>query len=180
MGSVEVNVFGLATTSEDPQYPYKSTGKKEIADKILVERDHYKGVMHYTATFIPAMHVKGSTFKPVANELHRAVHENDADNESISSGSSISLPEDACGATDVTIHLPEAKENADTPVLSQTNKPVAGDDENEDKGIEMTKDELLTHRRCFIILLGLNSSYFRVWYYSFQRDFGHIEAKGTS
>jgi len=180
LGSVEVNVFGLATTSEDPQYPYKSTGKKEIADKILVERDHYKGVMHYTATFIPAMHVKGSTFKPVANELHRAVHENDADNESISSGSSISLPEDACGATDVTIHLPEAKENADTPVLSQTNKPVAGDDENEDKGIEMTKDELLTHRRCFIILLGLNSSYFRVWYYSFQRDFGHIEAKGTS
>lgn len=180
LGSVEVNVFGLATTSEDPQYPYKSTGKKEIADKILVERDHYKGVMHYSATFIPAMHVKGSTFKPVTDELHRTAHENDADKESISSGSSLSLPEDGRRATDITIQLPEAKENADTPALSQTDKPAAEDDENEDKGIAMTKDELLTHRMCFITLLGLNSSCFRIWYYPFQRDFGHIASKGTS
>lgn len=174
MGSVDVNVSGLATTSEDPQYPYKSTGKKEIADKILVGRDQYKGVMHYTATFIPAMHVKGSTFKPATNELQRTAHTEDADNESISSDSP---SEDEYGARDITIHVSNAKENG---LDNSTESDVPEEPKDEDEGIEMTRDELLAHRKCLILVSDLNSSCFRIWYYSFQRDFGHTAPKSTS
>ena len=173
LGSVEVNISGLATTSDDPQYEYKSAGKKEIADKILVGRDHYKGVMHYTATFIPTMRVKGSTFKPATNELRQTAHRRDTDNVSISSGESLS--EDEYGGRDITIHLSSTKEDAldDTPKESEDHK-------DEDEGIEMTRDELFTHRRCLVLVPDLNSSHYRIWYYSFQRHFRHTAAKGTS
>lgn len=178
MGSVEVNLSGLATTSDDPQYEHKSVGKKEIADKILVGRDRYKGVMHYTATFIPAMRVKGSIFKPATNELQRTAHRNDTDNVSISSGESLSA-DDEYGARDITIRLSSTKEN----VLDNTPKRASlesEDHKDEDEGIEMTRDELFTHRRCLILVSDLNSSCCRIRYYSFQRYFRHTAAKGTS
>ena len=182
LGSVEVNVSGLATTSDDPQYEYKSAGKKEIADKILVGRDQYKGVMHYTATFIPTMRVKGSNFKPATNELQRTAHRNDTDNVSISSGESLST-DDEYGARDITIRLSKTKENVldDTPMRTSLESRVSADDKDEDEGIEMTRDELFTHRRCLIpVVSDLNLSCYRIWYYSFQRYFRHAAAKGTS
>ncbi|KAK2462016.1 hypothetical protein APHAL10511_006479 [Amanita phalloides] len=138
LGSIMIDVSELAKACDDPQHPYESTGKKEGTDKILVERDLYKGVMHYTATFIPAVLVKGAAFKPRPNEPHQSI---DADDKSISSDPSSSSPD----ATDI---ISDKKEDVPDDDLEFR---APQDNKDEDHGIKMTTDDLLGHQSGIIL-----------------------------
>ncbi|KAF8624817.1 hypothetical protein AX15_005704 [Amanita polypyramis BW_CC] len=147
LGSVEVKVSDLAEVSDDPQYPYKSTGKKEAADQILVERSQYKGTMHYTATFIPALNIKGATFKDNLNELSQTIYTTDTDSKSSSSVSS-DTPERKVDVLD-DVFTPDESNNMES--------NVPQDNENEE-GIEMSRDELLDHQSGIILFKVLSGS----------------------
>ncbi|KAG2023600.1 transmembrane protein [Coprinopsis cinerea AmutBmut pab1-1] len=59
LGSVELTVSELAKQSDDPKYPYESTGVKNAADPIRLDKGKStKGTLYYTATFIPALKLK--------------------------------------------------------------------------------------------------------------------------
>ncbi|EPQ61056.1 tricalbin [Gloeophyllum trabeum ATCC 11539] len=82
LGSVELRVSDLAQESEDPEYPYASTGKKEVQDPIKLDRGNsYKGRLHYTAEFIPALALKWRGFSTGGNELQQAARTGGGDED---------------------------------------------------------------------------------------------------
>ncbi|KAF8640747.1 hypothetical protein AX17_000398 [Amanita inopinata Kibby_2008] len=173
LGSVELHVSELAKASEDQRFPYESTGTKISADKILVDHDSYKGVMHYTATFISALHIKGAYFKPRPNELQQVVDGTDVDDtkSSADSGSFISLPDEEYSPASVTINLPDKRQTIQDNDTSPNNvnpaKPTSTASASQaslvngaspmsvktplDEGIEMGIDELLTQQSGVIV-----------------------------
>lgn len=154
LGSVEINVSELAKTSDNSQYPFESTGVQNRASQILVERDEHKGVMHYSAEFVPAMQIKDAIFKPRPNELLQAAHNGtEPDTRSISSGFSIGSSEDDYWPTDVTIRMSNESLNAseDAAASAQPEKVDNAPVGEEDKGVEMNVDELLTHQSGIIL-----------------------------
>ncbi|KIL59013.1 hypothetical protein M378DRAFT_85652 [Amanita muscaria Koide BX008] len=152
LGSVKINVAELAKPSDNSQDPFESTGIQKRADRTVIERDNPAGVLHYSAEFVPSMHIKGSSFKPRQNELQAISSGMDVDARSfISSSSSF---EDDCWLTNLTIHM--SKENVNVsnnaPASAQSdseNTDIAST--NEEKGVEMDVNELLTHRSGIIL-----------------------------
>ncbi|KAI0080049.1 tricalbin [Panus rudis PR-1116 ss-1] len=72
LGYVELKVADLAQATEDKEKPYISTGKKLHADPIKLDRNSFKGQLHYEAEFVPAIPVKGLKFNKGMNALKRA------------------------------------------------------------------------------------------------------------
>lgn len=158
LGSVKINVSELAKPSDNSRDPFESTGIQKRADRTVIERDNYTGVLHYSAEFVPSMHIKGSNFKPRQNELQAISSGIDVDARSfISSSSSF---EDDCWLTNVTIHM----SNQNVNVSNNSPASAPSDSENTDiastkegnKGVKMDVDELLTHQ-CGIILFNVLS-----------------------
>lgn len=63
LGVAELHVSDLAVAAEDTLYPYESTGMKEYAEQLRLNKGgQFKGTLHYHAQFIPAMKLKGVKF----------------------------------------------------------------------------------------------------------------------
>ncbi|KAH7345115.1 tricalbin [Rhizoctonia solani] len=72
LGFVELPVAGLAQQTEDDRIPYAGTGKREVADPIRLDKGQFKGELHYTAEFIPALALQGISFEGV-DDIQRAI-----------------------------------------------------------------------------------------------------------
>lgn len=72
LGSVELRVSDLAKESSDTRYPFESTGPKVAVEPIQLDKGSFKGELHYTATFVPALALKGVKFD-AAESRGRAV-----------------------------------------------------------------------------------------------------------
>lgn len=172
MGSVELHVSDLAVeSSEDPRYPYKSIGVKAIADPIRLDKaNSHKGTLHYTAEFIPSLNVKFEKFESSSEAAQVTRQQNDDEGGYVSSGG------ESDGGTPVGITImsePKSPITPVTPATATTHKkneslgnasmlsatsdnpisPISPTSTNgrntppEDTGIEMSHEELLTHRK---------------------------------
>jgi hypothetical protein len=153
LGYVELRLDELAKHNpEDAKYPYAPLGKKEAVDPIRLDKGNaYKGELHYTAEFIPAVALRGLKFATGPNEIEGAAAGAEGsdseggivrgDNESI-----ISLPQN------VTAQKPASADEsaASTPETGKaptegTSTPAEGEGE-EESGISMPHEELLRER----------------------------------
>ncbi|KAG6910551.1 hypothetical protein DXG01_009501 [Tephrocybe rancida] len=62
LGTVDLHINNLARESKDYRFPYESTGQKVVSDPIRLHGNTYKGVLHYTALFIPALALNDLAF----------------------------------------------------------------------------------------------------------------------
>lgn len=153
LGSVEFAVSALAKKSrDDGQYRYESTGLKEATDPIHLEKGNvYKGFLHYTATFLPALSVKGAKFEPkskIADEVNdkSSTHSlSDKEGHDLLSGVTIKLsskdaPKDA-PKSHVATNSVDSVQSSESSGIAHTAEPSAPQE-----GVEMSPDELLAHR----------------------------------
>ncbi|KAK0208431.1 C2 domain-containing protein [Desarmillaria ectypa] len=164
LGSVELRVSELVKESEDKMYPFQSTGVKTVTDPLHLDGvNAFKGNLHYTAEFIPAMKLKGIKFEGHSNEINQAVAAADDDSESgvVTDGeSSISSSDEEAQAVPdgVTIkgtpkkHTRAAK-STDTTATTATRATAASSETPPpvEEGIEMSMDELMTHQSGIIV-----------------------------
>ncbi|KAI0067953.1 tricalbin [Artomyces pyxidatus] len=185
LGTCELKVRDLAVEvpkdSGDPRFRFVSTGKKEVAEPIRLDRGNtYKGQLHYVAEFIPAIALKGVKFQTGPNELQKVI-----ENGSEGSGRSVdsvtssvySSHEEPNGLPAVTVSKPMADESecADpkaTGHVDDKGRPSAANgaplapasptknsetanstsgDKHEEEGIQMTKEELLKQQSGIIV-----------------------------
>ncbi|CEL57601.1 putative protein PYUK71,03c OS=Schizosaccharomyces pombe (strain 972 / ATCC 24843) GN=SPAPYUK71.03c PE=1 SV=1 [Rhizoctonia solani AG-1 IB] len=72
LGFVELPVAGLAQQTDDERLPYVGTGKRDVADPIRLDKGQFKGELHYTAEFVPALALQGISFQGV-DDIQRAI-----------------------------------------------------------------------------------------------------------
>lgn len=89
LGFVDLKLSDYIEESGDSAYPYKSKGRKQLAEKIRLDKaNHFKGTLHFDIDFKPAMSLRGGvSFEAKKNELEVAAQE-EADKESDTSASS--------------------------------------------------------------------------------------------
>ena len=168
MGSVELRISELAERSEDPDYPYKSTGKKVAIEPLRQDKGNsYKGNLHYVAEFIPAIALKGLGFASGPNELQRAIgtpggkrddsstmSSSDFEVEAVPVGITATRPlghhelknmEKTAGSID-TSGSGETEETAETAETGGTKPESAPSSNKADGTVEMSKEDLLKHR----------------------------------
>jgi hypothetical protein len=148
-----LHVSALAKASDDPQYPYESTGVKEAVDPIRLDKGNsFKGHLHYTATFIPSLALKGVKFDSKKSKLGGKANDAGDNASTISSSSGEDINPVPSG---VTIKLASkevpkgdvANKSTNSSKISlgsdtaQTSEPSASKE-----GVELSTDELLTHR----------------------------------
>ncbi|WVF68009.1 hypothetical protein IAT40_002771 [Kwoniella sp. CBS 6097] len=77
LGHVEIKASDFIEPSDDPHYPYRSTGAQQRKDRIKLDRaNHYKGELLYEVDFKPAVSLKGGvSFEAQKNELEIAAQE---------------------------------------------------------------------------------------------------------
>lgn len=157
---VELDVADLAVPAgegEDPKYPYRSLGVKEYASKIRLAVNSYKGDLHYTAEFIPAVHLKGVSFGNPKNQVQEALDAScegevnggvftlgsDEDNQKVPPGVTITLPKNRKNNVDSPTGMsgtptsPNGNQRAGSPASAKT---------EEEGGVEISKEELLKSR----------------------------------
>lgn len=151
-----MRVSELVKDSDDNIYPFQSTGVKTATDPLRLDgANTFKGNLHYTAEFIPAMKLKGIKFEGHSNEINQAVAaDDDSGSGAVSdSASSISSSDEEAQAIPdgVTIkgkkkHTRAAK-STDTTATSATQATAASETPPPvEEGIEISVDELMTHR----------------------------------
>lgn len=134
---------------------------KEYVEKIRLAVNSYKGELHYTAEFIPAVNLKGVSFGKPKNQVQEALdanREGEANNDSgfilgteedyqkVPEGVTVTLPKKGNGSgpaspgTPGTPGTPLAA-NGNGPAGSPTNMNVEDDDQ-----VEISKEELLKSR----------------------------------
>ena len=155
MGSVELQVSALAKASDNPEYPYESTGVKEVVDPIhLDEGNTFKGHLHYTATFLPSLVVKGVKFESKKSELatgrdkandtddnKSTTSSSDEDTNPVPSGVTIKLASKEAPEGHVTNKSTDSSKSSLESDTAHTAEPSASKE-----GAELSTDELLTHR----------------------------------
>ncbi|KAK0233307.1 C2 domain-containing protein [Armillaria fumosa] len=161
LGSVELHVSELVKDSDDKMYPFQSTGVKTVTDPLRLDgANTFKGNLHYTAEFIPAMKLKGIKFEGHSNEINQAVTADDDSGSGVVSdgASSISSSDEEAQAVPdgVTIkgkkHTRAAK-STDTTATSATQATAASSETPPpvEEGIEMSVDELMSHQSGIIV-----------------------------
>ncbi|PFH50760.1 hypothetical protein AMATHDRAFT_144179 [Amanita thiersii Skay4041] len=175
IGTVELHVSEIAKRSDDPRYPYDTTGVKTAADDIYIDRNVVKGTLHYAASFIPALNLKSTQFESRPNELQRITERTDVgDANSVEAGSSISSSpaDEQFNPVPITIRAPNGHKktgSSDTTVSSTSNQndttSQAGGGANATpmsamtqigEGIEMSTDDLLTQQSGIMIFRVLS------------------------
>ncbi|KAG6866873.1 hypothetical protein C0991_008810 [Blastosporella zonata] len=63
LGTVDLSINQLTKESKDYRYPFESTGPKVCVDPIRQPGNAYKGELHYTAVFVPALALNGVSFE---------------------------------------------------------------------------------------------------------------------
>ncbi|KAH6906705.1 transmembrane protein [Coprinopsis sp. MPI-PUGE-AT-0042] len=99
LGSAELHVKDLADKTDDPEHPFKSTGSKEFASTLTLNKGDTTGVLHYQATFVPAwkMHIhfaKHAGGEPAVTDDEDGGYVSSASSASDASGSSIKVAAD--------------------------------------------------------------------------------------
>jgi len=176
LGTVElrVNVLAQEITEHagDPQFSFESTGKIDKSEPIRLDRgNQYKGQLHYVAEFLPAFALRGLEFETGPNELQTAVEEDeDEDGGVVSRSSSSSQSEEdedeaittsepisvskgeATGSTNTTEAGKTVSAREGTPPSGKTRSSVdeKNDAKGKNEGVQMSKDELLAHRRWYL------------------------------
>jgi hypothetical protein len=74
LGYAELHLNELAAEAESEEYPYKSTGKKTEAAYLKLDKETFKGQLHYEAEFIPALALKDFNFSTSSNHIQQAVN----------------------------------------------------------------------------------------------------------
>jgi hypothetical protein len=177
LGLVELHVSALARESSDAQYRYESTGTREATEQFRLEKGNvYKGQLHYTATFIPALALKGIKFE--SRQPEAATGHGSGDDVS-DQGSSISSSDEEVQAVPPGLtYKPAPPKNAgeDAPKTIEATKSngSAGSSDGSDtahtaetsaqqeEGVEMSTDDLLAHRTSSLRFMGttiLNREY---------------------
>ncbi|KAJ7462762.1 C2 domain-containing protein [Mycena galericulata] len=151
LGSVELRVSDLARESTDRLYPFESSGKKTAADPIRLDKGNaYKGHLHYTAEFVPALALQGVKFDAPTNEIQRAT-EGGEDQDRHSSPSS-SLSGDNTAPSPTITEPKESKAAAGSPITPKTAESTAAAEEIQpEAGVKLGMDELLTHQSGVIV-----------------------------
>lgn len=153
---VSLDVADLAVPAgetDDPKFPYRSLGVKEYVSKIRLAVNSYKGELHYTAEFVPAVHLKGVSFGKPKNQVQEAldadregeVNNNvcSEDHQKVPHGVTITLPKDRkdnggipTGRSGTPTTASESR-RADSPASAKT---------EDEGGVEISKEELLKSR----------------------------------
>ena len=141
LGHLELNVSSLAapvaSVVEDTKYLYESLGVKNLTERLKVDHETYKGELHFTAEFIPALHLANVSFDGQKNPIEKAIEKED----------------------DYTYEAASAKpaENGSAPaengngVKKEANGNGAA---HHDDGVTMSKDQLLATREFFPVNLS--------------------------
>ncbi|KAF8530946.1 tricalbin [Gautieria morchelliformis] len=172
LGSVELHVSHLVEEStEDKNYPYTSTGKKEYVEELLLDKDNTrKGQLHFVADFVPAMFLKGVRFDAPQNEIQQVLDEHHADssdsvNTTNSDDKQKTPSQDDAAEEDKSFQPGHAKglkstdtsRTVNTTYTVETSKTSATGyttgtvDESKYEGLEMTKEQLLNHQSGIIV-----------------------------
>ncbi|KAG8762146.1 hypothetical protein FRC11_010840 [Ceratobasidium sp. 423] len=174
LGFVELPIAGLAQQTEDERTPYAGTGKRDVADPIRLDKGQFKGELHYSAEFIPALALQGVSFQSV-DDIQRAIdrakgaHEDEegfasADESSVSS----SDEEMQRVPTDITINSKGHRvsshkrvKSADTVRTAQTDQATdieesepddeTPPEEHKGEGVQMSTEELLNQQSGILV-----------------------------
>lgn len=175
LGSAELRISELAREADDPRYPYVSTGKKECADDLRLDKGGgFKGKVHYVAEFIPALALNGVKFAGGPNEVQRAAEAGqgeddgddarDTDESSMSSsdeeiqrvpqGITVRAPMGAANVNGRTSESPvrrssDSTSSAETAKTRNTSRTT--DETAQEKGVNLTREELLKEREYFYL-----------------------------
>lgn len=164
LGYTELRVNDLAVGVDSEEYPYKSTGKKAEAAHLKLDKGIFKGQLHYEAEFVPALALKDFKFSTSGNNIQRPANGNDSNGEGgsipssdiegehVPAGITTRRPLGAkrkenhvknAGSTDSAL---TADDEFD--VTSMTESSAEGEGkEKTGKGVAMSKEELMRHRR---------------------------------
>jgi hypothetical protein len=172
LGTVELKVSELAREIKrgagDARFSFESTGKMDKSEAIRLDRgNQYKGQLHYFAEFLPAFALQGLKFETGSNELSAV--EDVEDGSDVDDSSSSSSERRVTRATTATEPIGVPKDSPENPqpgnathaaASAEVSKTVGtregspptqvdGKDgvKEEDEGMRMSKDELLTHGR---------------------------------
>ncbi|TFK41292.1 C2 domain-containing protein [Crucibulum laeve] len=175
LGSVELHLADLAQESDDPRYPYKSTGRKTAADPLRLDKANaYKGHMHYTAEFIPALALKGVKFDSQPSQAQKmvgAAGNQDEEGGVVSDdGSSMSSSDEEAQAiphgvtikshkkarskstdTTRTVESTHTAATSDSKGTSEKARTAATSSSKEEEGVDMGIDELLSQQSGIIV-----------------------------
>ncbi|KAF9458350.1 C2 domain-containing protein [Collybia nuda] len=171
LGSVELHVSELAKESGETRYLYESTGIKKATDPFRLDKGNvYKGQLHYTAEFVPALALKGVKFESQPNEIQKASEKASRDEDGGDAGDSSSMyssSDEEHGPIPITIKtLPPrdgsppknnpTNESVDSVHTSSTNDTAhtaetsTGNTKDAD-GVEMSIEELLAQQSGIIV-----------------------------
>lgn len=140
----------MAKESGDDRYQYESTGVKDAVERLRLDKGTYKGELHFKATFIPALALKGVKFDTSKHQDQSTERDKAGSVTSSSSSSAVSVEETA--PAEVTI-----KRRSTASIGSKNGEPKR--DGVEDtvirktsqvndirEGVEMSTEELLAQR----------------------------------
>jgi hypothetical protein len=152
---VEVRVSELVKESDDPDYPYASTGRKTAADPIRLDKGGvYKGKLHYVAEFVPALALAGVRFDGVQNEVQRAVEQGqgDDDGDVVQDDKGMSAAEIKAQAVPIGVTVrrpsgPTHKRGMSTDTMATTATAATAATAAEKPEVTLSKEELLQHRK---------------------------------
>lgn len=171
LGSVELKLSDLLKRVDDAKFPYASTGKKTAVEPLVLDKGKaHKGDLHYVAEFVPAVALKGVSFEAGANEIDKVVEADEAGSASSQEASEKEkeiIPDTPTVSRPIDDEYDEIKEEevreaaANTKGHKKTDSTAASVKTSgtsataetaattpPERGVEMSKDELLTHRTC--------------------------------
>lgn len=174
LGYTELRVSDLArpATSEDGKFLYESTGERDVEEPLKTGNGAFKGRLHYIASFVPAYAVRGIHFNSGPSELEQAAdrtaaspdgseggtvddgNESEEEDNVVPEGVTVKHPVDENqveGAEAQKTHRPT--KSTDTTATTFTTGTTTEDEKQEEQGIEMSKEELLSHRTSSMVLV---------------------------
>jgi hypothetical protein len=164
-------VSELARSCHSKEYPFESTGIKDVNERIQLEGgDIYKGQLHYTAEFFPALALNGVKFEHRPNELQRAAEGANADidgGDATDDTPPVSTPPVPEGITawhpvggDMAEEKPSPSTDTDPANVSPatataTAAATATENTQEEAGpqlVELSRDELMEHQSGILVV----------------------------
>lgn len=160
LGYVDLHLEELAIAADSKEYHYKSTGKKVTSTHLKFGKSTLKGKLHYEAKFFPTLAPKDFKLSTSNNRILRPTNDDATDGEGDSISSSDVKVEDFSANITTRGQGNEsrvkdagcmekgrtAEEKSDT--SSSIGLPAgSGGGNNSGKGVVMSKEELVKHRK---------------------------------
>ncbi|KAF9270554.1 tricalbin [Marasmius fiardii PR-910] len=175
LGLVELHLNELAEANpDDASYPYKSLGVKETQDPIrLDKKNSFKGQLHYRAEFVPALNLRGVEFEQTGDGLGGGTStSSDTDDAGsvVTAASDVSSDQEAKTTVTIKSHS-KGQKSIDSTVSNgrvgtssvppspvsptspaQAELPTKEDKKQEERGVQMTTEELMGQQSGIIVL----------------------------